>query len=271
MVQASAAGAETTEISTSTSAPPAGSDPTVTHAGLTEIDTSAKTNGVPAEAVPDVLTSPPTGATGDEAGNAAGDRWDTSATSAEAETTGAEDSLAMLPRPQDELETPASGAPAAVQQERSTSWADEPPAYDTADTAATGNQAGENWDLKPAGEQTDTAWSGGSAAAAAGATVSGDGWTDGAADAAPGASQEDGDGFHPVPGRHRGRGRGRGDGEFRGRGRGRGGFRGGDGEFRGRGRGGFRGRGEGGEHRGRGGGRGRGPRGGGGEGQARGD
>ena len=158
----------------------------------------------------------------------------------------------MVPRPQDEVETPASANPV---QEKSTSWADEPPAYEA---APSGNLAGESWDVKAAGDQTDNSWAR-------------EGWGDGAADVG-GAAQEEGDGFHEVPGRHRGRGgRGRGgDGEFRGRGRGRGGFRG-DGEFRGRGRGGFRGgRGEMGEFRGRGGGyRGRGFRGG-AEGQTRG-
>ena len=239
------------------------SDPTVAHAGLTELDTAGP-NGLSMQSSADAVTSPPQGNAGNEAGNAAGDRWDTSAG---AEKGLAEDSLKMVPRPQDELETPASAAPTGALEEKSMSWADEPPAYETAaagnsyEAAASGNAAGESWDTKAAGEQTDVP----------GAQPTGNGWADGAADAASGAAQEEGDGFHQVPGRHRGRGgRGRGgDGEFRGRGRGRGGFRGGDGEFRGRGRGGFRGRGEGGEFRGRGGFRGRGPRGG-GEGQARG-
>ena len=260
VAQASAAGAETSEPP-STVAPASGSDPTIAHAGLTELDTSTKINGVTPAAAHDAVTSPPTGATGDEAGNAAGDRWD--ATAPGAGMTGTDESYEMVPRPQDELETPAP----AQSVERSTSWADEPPAYDA---QTSGNQAGESWDLKPAGEQADNTWSGGDAAAAAGVTADSS-WADGAADATAGATgQDEGDGFHPVPGRHRGRGRGgHGDGEFRGRGRGRGGFRG-DGEFRGRGRGGFRGgRGEGGEFRGRG-GRGRGGPRGGGEGQPRG-
>ena len=236
---------------------PSGSDPTIAHAGLTELDTSAQTNGI-AQPVQESITSPPQGDAGDAAGNAAGDRWDPA--NAGAEKTGLEDSFEMLPRPQDELETPAT-----VEQQKSASWADEPPAYET---SATGNQAGESWDLKPTGDQTDNSWNGGDAGAPAATNE----WADRAADVAADATTgDDGEGFHQVAGRHRGRGgRGRGsDGEFRGRGRGRGGFRG-DGEFRGRGRGGFRGgRGEGGEFRGRGGGRGRGPRGG-GEGQARG-
>lgn len=208
------------------------------------------------------VSSPPQGDSGDAAGNAAGDRWDTTSG---AEKALNEDGLKMVPRAQDELETPNSAGPSAVPQEKGLNWADEPPAYDS---AASGNLAGESWDVKAAGEQTDSFVAGGDGAA----QTTGEGWADGAADPATGATQEEGDGFHQVPGRHRGRGgRGRGgDGEFRGRGRGRGGFRG-DGEFRGRGRGGFRGgRGEGGEFRGRGGGfRGRGFRGN-AEGQARG-
>lgn len=243
------------------------SDPTVAHAGLTELDTAGP-NGLSMQNSADSITSPPQGDAGNEAGNAAGDRWDTSAG---AEKNLAKDSLKMVPRAQDELETPASAAPAGALEEKSMSWADEPPSYETAasgnsyEAAASGNVAGESWDMKAAGEQTDNSW----AAADPGAQPAGNGWADGAADSATGAAQEEGDGFHQVPGRHRGRGgRGRGgDGEFRGRGRGRGGFRG-DGEFRGRGRGGFRGRGEGGEFRGRGGFRGRGPRGG-AEGQTR--
>ena len=257
LVEASAAGAEVNELSTSetpTSAQ-ATSDPTIAHAGLTELDTAGKPNGV-ADSSSERVNSLPQGNAG-QGGNTAGDRWDTSAPGAE--KSGMEDSYEMVPRPQDELEVPDSAAP----QEKSMSWADEPPA---AELSASSNQAGEGWDTKAPGDQTDNTWSGGDAAAAAGATA----WTDGNADATAGAEpQTDADGFHQVGGRQRGRGRGRGDGEFRGRGRGRGGYRG-DGEFRGRGRGGFRGRGDGeyrgrgdGEYRGRG-GRGRGPRGAGG-------
>ena len=221
------------------------SDPTIAHAGLTELDTSGNANGMSGDAH-DSITSPPQGDAGNSAGNEAGDRWDTTAPGGEKGLM--EESYEMVPRPQDELENPAS----AANQPDKSSWADEPPAYET---AASGNQAGESWDLKPAGDQTDNAWGGGDAAA----PLTTNGWADGAANAAPGAEQTDADGFHPVAGRHRGRGsRGRGEGDFRSRSRGRGGFRG-DGEFRGRGRGGFRGpRGDGGEFRGRG-GRGRGP------------
>ena len=231
------------------------SDPTIAHAGLTELDTSGKPNGMADEAGLDNVASPPQTGAGDEAGNAAGDRWD--ATTAGAEKPLMEDSYEMVPRPSDEVDTPAPAPPPAAPQEKSMSWADEPLAPET---GPAGNQAGEGWDLKPAGDQTDDTWTGEDAAAQAGAS----GFAGGVPDT---TGQEDGDGFHQVEGRHRGRGgRGRGgSGDFRGRGRGRGGFRGdfrGDGEFRGRGRGGFRGnRGEGGEFRGRG-GRGRGPRGG---------
>ncbi|KAK3706464.1 hypothetical protein LTR37_012674 [Vermiconidia calcicola] len=220
------------------------SDPTIAHAGLTELDTAVKTNGT--SAAPDSITSPPQGAAGDEAGNAAGDRWDT--TAAGNEKSGMEDSFEMVPRPDDEVDIPANpAAPAGDVQEKSTSWADEPPAYEM---AASSNQAGEGWDVKAPGDQADSA---GDSAPEPPQPLTTDGW----ADSAAGGANEEGDGFHPVPGRQRGRGgRGRGgEGEFRGRGRGRGrgGFRG-DGEFRGRGRGGFRGnRGEGGEFRGRGG------------------
>lgn len=225
------------------SAVPAGTDPTLTNAGLTELSAAgAETNGVSSHD----MTSPANGDAGDASGNAAGDRWDT--TTAGGAEKSMEDSFEMVPRPNDEVDTPtpapysAGDAGAVAGGEGTTNWADD------AAAAATGNQASETWDLKPAGQSAETA-----------GPNTANGWSDGAADVATPA--EDGDGFQSVGGRHRGRGRGRGgDGEFRGRGRGRGGFRG-DGEFRGRGRGGFRGGrgGEGGEFRGRGrGGRGRG-------------
>ena len=98
-----------------------GSDPTIAHAGLTELDTT-KPNGVAADAAPESITSPPQADAGDEAGNAAGDRWDTAGAGAEKPLM--EDSFEMVPRPQDELETPASAVPAITQQERTMSWAD---------------------------------------------------------------------------------------------------------------------------------------------------
>lgn len=224
-------------------------DPTIAHAGLTELDTAAPVNGHPAQAGAETITSPPQTGAGDEAGNAAGDRWDTTAPGAN--TKDSEESYEIIPRPQEEVDTPVPSAlPADALLERSgTSWADEPPAYETSTSGFTPD-TGDVKSAVAAGEpQVDTSWA---SAVEPDQPISASGWAD-SSDAAAGAGQEDGDGFHQVPGRHRGRGgRGRGDGEFRGRGRGRGGFRG-DGEFRGRGRGGFRGgRGDG-EFRGRGG------------------
>lgn len=123
------------------------SDPTVAYAGLTELDTSAK--GVHNVGGEDPLTEPPRGDAGDSAGNAAGDKWE--ATLPGADRGQLEDSYEMIPRPQDELETPVT----AEQQEK-TSWADDqPPSYDA---GATGNVAGEAWDVKAAGEQGDDGW-----------------------------------------------------------------------------------------------------------------
>ena len=249
----SVAEANATVGEASLDAVPAGTDPTVNHAGLTELSAAgAETNGIPQD-----LTSPAQVDAGDASGNAAGDRWDTNA--AGGAEKGMEDSFEMVPRPDDEVDTPApppysaGDAGAVPSAEGATSWADD------AAAAATGNQASDGWDLKAAGQPAETA-----------GPNTANGWADGAADAVAATPTEDGDGFQSVGGRHRGgRGRGRGgDGDFRGRGRGgRGGFRG-DGEFRGRGRGGFRGGrgGEGGEFRGRG----RGPRGARGDGPPRG-
>ncbi|KAK5137091.1 hypothetical protein LTR08_001100 [Meristemomyces frigidus] len=230
---------------------PAGSDPTVAHASLTELEDQARENGVPAESAHETVTSPVQAGTGDEAGNLAGDRWDTGAGAGQA---GMEDSFEMVPRPNEEVDIPApTGATTETaieqEQEKGLSWADEATAAEPA--AASGNQAGDSWDSKPAG-QTEPEEGG---------------WADSSAVAGESVPAVADDGFQQIPNRTRGRGgRGRGDGEFRGgRGRGgRGGFRG-DGEGRGGrgGRGGFRGdRGRGdGESRGRG-GRGRGgPRG----------
>lgn len=180
-----------------------GSDPTATHAGLTELQQS-ETNGTTVEEH---------GTSHAQAeGNVAGERWDTT-TGAEKE--GLEDSYEIIPRPNDEVDIPAT-APTEAAPQQTSSWADEP---------AAGNLAGESWDTKAAGQEAAT-----------------DAPTNGVAD----------DGFHEVPGRARG-GRGgfrsgRGEGEPRGGrggrgGRGRGGpHRGGRGDGEGRGRGG-RGRG----------------------------
>lgn len=241
---------------------PQGSDPTVANAGLTELDT--KTNGVPAD-THDTVTSPVQAGTGDAAGNLASNDWDTKGASATAGAeTGMDESYEMIPRPNDEVDTPAPASAAPVQaEEQKSSWADAAPDAEP----PSGNQAGESWDLKPAGDQSAEAQSKADTTTPATTT----GWAESTTEAAAEpVAATDADGFSEVAGRHRGgrggyRGRG-GDGEGRGRGRGRGGYRGdrGDGEHRGRGRGGYRGaRGDGegrGEYRGRG-GRARGPRG----------
>ncbi|EME48294.1 hypothetical protein DOTSEDRAFT_78332 [Dothistroma septosporum NZE10] len=226
-------------------APAATSDPTIANAGLTELE-APQENGVPAEAFAEPSSA--VAVSSGDAGNLAGERWDTNAagTSAGAEQGGLEESYEIVPRPSEEVDVPATA------QHQSTSWADEP-VHEAA--AGVGNQAGENWNVKAPGEQADNSLGAEPAAA--------NGWAE-QSEAAAAANE----GFSEVQGRRGGRGghRGRGaDGEFRGRGRGGGNFRGnrGDGEHRGRGRGGFRGgRGEG-EGRGGRGGRGRGgPRGG---------
>ncbi|KAF1827394.1 uncharacterized protein K489DRAFT_15032 [Dissoconium aciculare CBS 342.82] len=200
-----------------------GSDPTIVNAGLTELNAQS-TAAAAQEQVPTVQVT-----VGETSGNVAGDRWDTAAAGNSNESA-LEESYEIIPRPAEEVNDTTGAAPLPPQ---GLNWADEPSTHDV----PTGNQAGEAWDTRAPGDQTESG--------------------------AVAASGPD-DGFHEVPGRNRGRGgfRGRGDGEFRGRGGRRGNFRGrGDGEFRGGrgGRGAFRGDGE---HRGgRGGGRG-GPRGG---------
>lgn len=249
VAEASAAGAELAEPDAENIA--RGSDPTVTHAGLSEINDAGQPNGVQSHAHQDIPALPSQGSAGDSAGNTAGDCWDPAM--AGADKSIAEEGYEMVPRPQDEVDNPS-----LLQPTEKRNWADEMPPE-----AATGNQAGEGWDVKAPGEQLDNTWSGGDATAAAGAVTTGGGVFDGASG---GPGQEEGDGFSQVAGRQRARG---GRGGRRGgegpRGPGRGAFRG-NGEFRGRGA--FRG--DRGEFRGRG-GRGRGPRGGsGGEGPLRG-
>lgn len=189
---------------------PAGSDPTLVNAGLTE-QADVLTNGAVAQDEP-VSQPVPT-----DAGNAAADRWDSNVTSTGAESAALEESYEVIPRPDEEVETPATSAvqtdPSAAnvikEPAPGTSWADEVPAY----------------------------------AAPPQAKPEGDGFQE-----VPGRTRGRGrGGHHRGDGEHRGRGRGRGrgDGEYRGRGRGRG-----DGEHRG-GRGGRgRGRGDGGVPRG---------------------
>ncbi|CAK3855637.1 Hypothetical predicted protein [Lecanosticta acicola] len=220
-----------------------GSDPTLVHAGLTEMGTPAQ-NGTSTQGTADPAAIAPVSA--GDVGNLAGERWtaDASGASAGAENGGLEESYEVIPRPSEEVDVPVAAAP-PQQQPQSTSWADEPPSYETA--AGTGNLAGEGWDIKVAGEEKDKGWGAEPASA--------NGWAD--VSAGTGSTRAADDGFHQVEDRHRGRGgRPRGDGEFRGRGGRRGEFRGGFRGGRGRGDGEFRG--------GRGGGgRGRGPRGGG--------
>ncbi|OJD29082.1 uncharacterized protein BKCO1_940006 [Diplodia corticola] len=95
-----------------------GTDPTVAHAGLTELDANVtSTNGEPAAETSTV----PTANVDDTAANAAGDRWDTKA-------PGSEDPLAesfeMVPRDPAETEAVHEPAPAASTQ----SWAEDTPA-----------------------------------------------------------------------------------------------------------------------------------------------
>lgn len=126
----------------------------------------------------------------------AAERWDT--TTAGAEKGGLEESYEIIPRPNDEVDTPVTAATEAPQQQQTTNWADE---------TVAGNIAGESWDTKAPGQEV------------AADNIS---KPNGAAD----------DGFHEVPGRTRGTGRGRGGprgGRGGPRGNGRGGpFRGGN-------------------------------------------
>lgn len=120
----------------------------------------------------------------------AAERWDT--TTAGAEKGGLEESYEIIPRPNDEVDTPVTAATEAPQQQQTTNWADE---------TVAGNIAGESWDTKAPGQEV------------AADNIS---KPNGAAD----------DGFHEVPGRTRGTGRGRG-GPRGGRGGPRGNGRGG--------------------------------------------
>ena len=212
-----------------------GSDPTVSHAGLTELDQTGQANGMRR----DMDESTAQMVSGDAAGNIAGERWDTAAAgvTAGAERLGMEDSFEIIPRPSDEVDIPAAPTMFSGHQPQGTSWADDTPSYES----TSGNLAGETWDVRVAGDQSSTNYPADSSLTNGSPAVAAN------------------DGFHEVAGRHRGRGgpRGRGgDLEYRGRGgrrgnlrgrggpdgemRGRGGFRGGrgNGEFRGRGRGG---------------------------------
>lgn len=191
-----------------------GSDPTIVNAGLTELEPGKAENPVETNGTANVDTPAASAeiAVGDVTGNTAGNRWDTSAAGA-ADQAYLEGSYEIIPRPAEEVNNPAGAAANTSQKPAGLDWADEPAAAEL----ATGNQAGEAWDSKAAGDQTDNNW--------AAEPVTQDG-------AAPPAD----DGFHEVPGRHRGRGGYRGRGGLRGRGgnRGRGGYRGRGGPNRGR-------------------------------------
>ncbi|KAI7532241.1 hypothetical protein KC331_g13689 [Hortaea werneckii] len=225
----------TNGVAAAQEAVPAGSDPTVAHVGLTELQQQQQPSGIPAQNAAaqqdQILSSPANAGLGVGGGNLAAERWDTTAGAQQADGNGMMDeSFEIVPRPNQEVENPAPApASAPVQPQASekvggTSWADEITA--TEPVGDSGNKAGESWDMRAAGQAPDDgSWGG----------------------AEP---VQEGDGFTQIPSRPRGagpgargNGRGRGDGgQFRGRGRGRGGFRG-DGDFRGRGRGGARARG----------------------------
>ena len=157
VAEANTSMAEAQAAETEADAPtvPASSDPTVAHAGLTELEDEKRENGVSTESAQETITSPIQAGTGDEAGNLAGDSWDTGAGAGQG---GMEDSFEMVPRPNEEVDTPAptaAGTETAIEQEQAKglNWADEATAaVEPAAAAATGNQAGENWDSKPAGQ-----------------------------------------------------------------------------------------------------------------------
>jgi hypothetical protein len=193
------------EVSTEETVP-AGSDPTTAHAGLTELQ-QPQINGISAS---EEIATP----TVQAEGNVAGERWDSTSG---AEKENIEDDYEVVPRPNEEVETPAVALGEASQPQTTGSLADD---------ATVGNVAGEAWDTKAPGQEA-------------------------AADSTPQTNGTPDDGFHEVAGKARGgrggfRGRGEGEGRGgrggRGNGRGRGGPRGGRGDGEGRGRGG-RGRG----------------------------
>ncbi|GAB1740588.1 hypothetical protein NU219Hw_g5683t1 [Hortaea werneckii] len=225
----------TNGVAAASEAVPTGSDPTIAHVGLTEIQQQQQPSGLPAQNAAaqqdQILSSPANAGLGVGGGNQAAERWDATAGAQQADGNGMMDeSFEIVPRPNQEVENPApapASAPAQPQASEKvggTSWADEITAAEP--VGDSGNKAGESWDMRAAGQAPeDGSWGG----------------------AEP---VQEGDGFTQIPSRPRGagpgargNGRGRGDGgQFRGRGRGRGGFRG-DGDFRGRGRGGARARG----------------------------
>nr|POF17784.1 hypothetical protein CFP56_13196 [Quercus suber] len=126
------------------------SDPTIVHAGLTELE--SRSNGV--DAVAAEPSAAPANSAGDEGGNLAGDNWDTGAGGAE--NNGLDGSYEVIPRDAAEVDVTASAATAT--QDKIESWAD-----DAAQEAAvsSSNKAGEKWDVQAPGEAAqDTVSSG---------------------------------------------------------------------------------------------------------------
>lgn len=127
LFQQSEAADETTETKEESSHPPA-SDPTITHAGLTEIDEGSirpLSNGHTGEDKPSTLAS--TADVADSAANAAGEsQWDTNNELAESQE------WVNVPRDAAETETGLAATPAAPANTQS--WADDHP--DPAETAA---------------------------------------------------------------------------------------------------------------------------------------
>ncbi|KAF2491755.1 hypothetical protein BU16DRAFT_530194 [Lophium mytilinum] len=170
---------------------PISTDPTIAHAGLTELDTSGTiTNG--STEVLDTPSAPAASSIDAGAANAAADeQWDKQASAASDDPL--TESFEMIPRDPAETESPAVAAPNNSTQ----SWADDTP---DAAPAAPGNDGFHEVQHRGRGR-------GGFQGEGRG----GGGYR--------GRGGRGGDG--------RGRGRGRGEGGFRG-GRGRGGFRGGE-------------------------------------------
>lgn len=102
------------------SPPMAQTDPTIAHAGLTELDSTIPTSqlapsGEPAE----TFAAPASASVGDIAANAAGaDRWDSKAPGSD-DLMG--ESYEIIPRPSSQVESPHMPAP----QNSTLSWADE--------------------------------------------------------------------------------------------------------------------------------------------------
>lgn len=192
------------------------SDPTVTNAGLTEVDTTV-TNGTSfADEATDSM-APASASIGAEAGNAAAEEsWDKKAPGSSDVIDPLAESYEIVPRDPAETETPHSATVPNLTTDTSGSWADDTVA--TAETSwADDAQAAAGAEEKPAPSNATTSF---------------------------GANGAGGDGFQAVHHGNRGRGQ-RGPRDFRGRGRGDGrgrGFGRGDGRGRGRGgRGDFRG------------------------------